>query len=75
VSRAKNDAGDARVLADMVRTDSHQLRPAAGDSPEAQAVKVLARVHKTTLKGPTDSTITTPPGGWPTGWSASCTDA
>jgi hypothetical protein len=35
VSRAKSDAGDAHVLADMVRTDSHQLRPAAGDSPEA----------------------------------------
>ena len=33
VSRAKSDSGDAHVLADMVRTDSHQLRPAAGDSP------------------------------------------
>jgi transposase len=47
VSRAKSDAGDAHMLADMVRTDSHQLRPAAGDSPEAEAVKVLARTHKT----------------------------
>src|SRR5271163_4488657 len=42
VSRAKSDAGDARMLADMVRTDSRQLRPAAGDSPEAEAVKILA---------------------------------
>jgi len=35
VSGAKSDAGDAHALADMVRTDSHQLRAAAGDSPEA----------------------------------------
>jgi hypothetical protein len=35
VSGAKSDAGDAHALADMVRTDSLQLRPAAGDSPEA----------------------------------------
>ena len=35
VSGAKSDAGDAHVLADMVRTDSHQLREAAGDSPGA----------------------------------------
>jgi len=46
VSGAKSDAGDAHVLADMVRTDSHQLRPAAGDSPQAAGVKVLARTHK-----------------------------
>src|SRR5580658_6623017 len=49
VSRAKSDAGDAHALADMVRTDSHQLRPAAGDSPEAEAIKVLARTHKTLI--------------------------
>jgi transposase len=49
VSGAKSDAGDAHMLADMVRTDSHQLRPAAGDSPEAEAVKVLARTHKTLI--------------------------
>ena len=35
VSGAKSDAGDAHMLAD-VRTDSHQLREAAGDSPEAR---------------------------------------
>ncbi len=29
---AKSDAGDAHVLADMVRTDAHQLRAVAGDS-------------------------------------------
>jgi transposase len=49
VSGAKSDAGDAHALADMVRTDSHQLRPAAGDSPEAEAVKILARAHKTMI--------------------------
>src|SRR5215469_11298470 len=49
VSRAKSDGGDAHMLADMVRTDSHQLRPAAGDSPEAEGIKVLARTHKTLI--------------------------
>ena len=49
VSGAKSDAGDSHVLADMVRTDAHQLRPVAGDSPAAQAVKVVARAHKTLI--------------------------
>jgi transposase len=49
VSGAKSDAGDAHVLADMVRTDSHQLRPVAGDSAEAEGIKVLARTHKTMI--------------------------
>jgi len=49
VSGAKSDGGDAHMLADMVRTDSHQLRPAAGDTPEAEAIKVVARTHKTLI--------------------------
>src|SRR5271166_1451974 len=49
VSGAKSDSGDAHVLADVVRTDAHQLRPAAGDSQQAEAVKVLARTHKTLI--------------------------
>src|SRR6516225_10776238 len=49
VSGAKSDGGDAHMLADAVRTDAHQLRPAAGDSPAAEAVKVLARAHKTLI--------------------------
>src|SRR5439155_1414150 len=49
VSRAKSDGGDAHMLADMVRTDSHQLRAAAGDSAEAAGIKVLARTHKTLI--------------------------
>ena len=49
VSGAKSDQGDSHMLADMVRTDSHQLRPAAGDSPEAEAIKVLARTHQSLI--------------------------
>jgi transposase len=49
VSGGKSDAGDAHVLADMVRTDSHQLRQVAADTPAAQAVKVVARAHKTLI--------------------------
>jgi hypothetical protein len=47
VSGAKSDAGDAHVLADLVRTHSHQLRTVAGDSDEHAGVKVAARMHQT----------------------------
>jgi Transposase len=46
VSRAKSDRGDAKVLADLVRTDPHNHRQVAGDSPLVEAVKVLARAHQ-----------------------------
>ena len=46
VSGAKSDAGDAKVPADLVRTDRHNHRSLAGDSPEAEAIKVLARAHQ-----------------------------
>jgi transposase len=46
-SGAKSDPGDAKVLADLVRTDRHNHRPVAGDSELAEAVKVLARAHQT----------------------------
>jgi Transposase/Transposase IS116/IS110/IS902 family len=49
VSGAKSDAADAHTMADMVRTDAHQLRAVAADSPAAQAVKVVARAHKTLI--------------------------
>jgi transposase len=49
VSGAKSDAADAHTLADMVRTDSHQLRPVASDTAQAQAVKVVTRAHKTLI--------------------------
>jgi transposase/transposase IS116/IS110/IS902 family protein len=45
-SGAKSDAADAHTLADMVRTDAHQLLPVAGDSALAEGVKVLTRAHQ-----------------------------
>ena len=49
VSGAKSDPGDAKVLADMVRTDRHNHRPVASDSDTVQAVKVLARAHQSMI--------------------------
>lgn len=46
VSGAKSDPGDARVLADLVRTDRHLHREVAGDSELAEGVKILARAHQ-----------------------------
>ena len=46
VSGAKSDASDAKLLADLVRTDRHNHRRIAGDSPDAEAIKVLARAHQ-----------------------------
>ena len=43
------DAADAHTLVDMVRTDSHQMRPVAVDSAQAEAVKVVTRAHKTLI--------------------------
>ena len=45
-SGAKSDRGDAKVLADLVRTDRHNHRPVAGDSELLEAIKVLARTHQ-----------------------------
>ena len=45
-SGAKSDPGDAKVLADIVRTDRHNHRPVAGDSELAEAIKLLARHHQ-----------------------------
>ena len=46
ISGAKSDASDAKLLADLVRTDRHNHRPIAGDSQDAEAIKVLARAHQ-----------------------------
>ena len=43
---AKSDRGDAKVLADLVRTDRHNHRPVAGDSPGAEGIKITARAHQ-----------------------------
>lgn len=49
VSGAKSDPADAHTIVDMVRLRHHQLRPLAGDTAEAEAVKVVARAHKTLI--------------------------
>ncbi len=46
LSGAKSDPGDAKMLAELVRTDRHNHRQVAGDSDLAQGVKVLARAHQ-----------------------------
>jgi transposase len=48
-SGAKSDPGDAKVLADLARTDGHLHRPMSGDSAVAEAVKVLARAHQSLI--------------------------
>jgi len=48
-SGAKSDAGDAHVLAEIVRLDRDHHRPIAGDSDLADAVKLLARSHQTAV--------------------------
>lgn len=48
-SGAKSDPGDAKVLADLARTDAHNHRPVVGDSELAEAVKVLARAHQSMI--------------------------
>jgi transposase len=45
-SGAKSDRGDAHVLAEIVRLDRGHHRPVAGDSPAAEALKLVARSHQ-----------------------------
>lgn len=49
VSGAKSDAADAKLLADLVRTDRHNHRRIAGDTADAEAIKVLARSHQSLI--------------------------
>jgi transposase len=49
VSGAKSDVSDAKLLADLVRTDRHNHRPIAGDSAGVEAIKVLARAHQSLI--------------------------
>jgi transposase len=46
VSRKKSDAGDALVLANILRTDLAAHRPLPADSELAQAIAVLARAQQ-----------------------------
>jgi transposase len=48
-SGAKSDAGDAHVLAEIVRLDHAHHRHVAGDSPLAEAVKLVARAHQSLI--------------------------
>lgn len=48
-SGAKSDAGDAHVLAEIVRLDRDHHRAIAGDTDLADAVKLLARAHQTAV--------------------------
>ncbi len=45
-SGATSDPGDAHVLAEIVRLNHAHHREVAGDSPIAEAVKLLARAHQ-----------------------------
>jgi transposase len=48
-SGAKSDPGDAKVLAELARTDAHLHRPIAGDSELGEAIKILARAHQSLI--------------------------
>lgn len=45
-SGAKSDAGDAHILAEIVRLDRTHHRQVAGDTALAEAVKLAARTHQ-----------------------------
>lgn len=46
VGGAKSDPADAKLLADLVRTDRHNHRPIAADSEQAKAVRRAARAQQ-----------------------------
>jgi len=48
-SGAKSDAGDAHVLAEIVRLDRDHHRQVAGDSAAAEATKLMARAHQSLI--------------------------
>jgi transposase len=48
-SGAKSDPGDAKVLAELARTDHHNHRPVAGDSELVESIKVLTRGHQSLI--------------------------
>jgi hypothetical protein len=48
-SGAKSDAGDAHVLAGIVRLDRAHHRQIAGDSPDVEGLKITARAHQTLI--------------------------
>ena len=48
-SGAKSDPGDAKVLAELARTDHQNHRPIAGDSELVESLKVLTRGHQSLI--------------------------
>jgi transposase len=48
-SGAKSDAGDAHLLAEIVRLDRAHHRPVAGDSDIGEAMKLVARSHQSLI--------------------------
>jgi transposase len=48
-SGAKSDAGDAHVLAEIVRLDRAHHRPVAVDSEASEALKLVTRAHQTMI--------------------------
>ena len=46
ISGAKSDPGDARLLANIVRTDAHLHRRVSPDSDLVESVRILARAHQ-----------------------------
>ncbi|GAB3778239.1 IS110 family RNA-guided transposase [Nocardioides ungokensis] len=48
-SGAKSDAADAHLLAEIIRVDRAHHRPLAGDSEEAEAIKLVARTHQSLI--------------------------
>jgi transposase len=48
-SGAKSDSADAHLLAEIVRVDRAHHRPVAGESPQADAVKLVARAHQSLI--------------------------
>ena len=48
-SGAKSDAGDAHVLAEIVRLDRAHHRPVAGDSDDGEALKLVTRAHQSLI--------------------------
>lgn len=52
-SGAKSDAGDAQVLAEIVRLDRARHRPVAGDTDLGEATKLVVRSHQSLVSGRT----------------------
>jgi transposase len=48
-SGAKSDTADAHLLAEIVRLDRAHHRPLAGDTEEAEAIKLVARTHQSLI--------------------------